>query len=55
MYMIDDMVIFTVVVFTMTSKKFTEKYGRISKLISGIIILALGLIMLIRPELLMFG
>ena len=55
MYMIDDFIIFSIVVTTMSSKKFTEKYGRISKLISGLIILSLGLIMLINPKLLMFG
>ncbi|MFH2020355.1 MAG: thioredoxin family protein [archaeon] len=55
MYMIDDIIIFTVVVLTMTSKRFTEKYGRISKLISGIVILLLGIIMLINPNLLMLS
>jgi len=39
----------------MSSKRFTEKYGRISKLISGLIILILGLLMLINPQILMFG
>ncbi len=55
MYMIDDFIIFTIVTITMTSKRFTEKYGKISKLISGLVILILGLIMLINPQLLMFG
>jgi glutaredoxin len=55
MYMIDDFIIFTVVVSTMTSKRFTEKYGRLSKLISGIVILVLGIMMLINPKILMFG
>jgi thiol-disulfide isomerase/thioredoxin len=55
MYMIDDIMIFTVVVLTMTSKRFTEKYGKLSKLISGIIILILGLIMFFNPGLLMLG
>ena len=55
MYMIDDFIIFSIVVMTMSSKRFTEKYGRISKLISGLIILILGLLMLINPQILMFG
>ncbi len=55
MYMIDDFIIFMIVVATMSSKRFTEKYGRISKLISGLIILILGLLMLINPQALMFG
>lgn len=55
MYMVDDFIIFMIVVVTMSSKRFTEKYGKISKLISGLVILILGLIMLINPQLLMFG
>ena len=54
MYMIDDFIIFLIVVSTMSSQRFTDKYGRISKLISGIVILILGLIMLINPQFLMF-
>lgn len=54
-YMLDDLAIFTVVVITMSSKRFTEKYGKISKLISGIIILILGILLVFKPKLLMFG
>ncbi len=41
--------------FTMGGKKLTEKQGRILKLISGALMLSLGLIMLFAPELLMFS
>lgn len=54
-YMLDDMAIFSVVVVTMSSKRFVEKYGKISKLISGIVILILGILMIFKPKLLMFG
>ena len=54
-YMIDDFIIFMIIATTMSKTKITEKYGRLSKLISGILILALGLIMLINPNLLMIG
>ena len=54
-YMLDDFIIFSIAVLTLKSNKFERKYGRLSKLISGIIILLLGLIMLLKPELLMFG
>jgi hypothetical protein len=54
-YMLDDLLIFSVIILTLGAKKFPDKYKRLSKLISGLVILALGLIMLFRPELLMFG
>ncbi|MBW2975142.1 hypothetical protein KY366_05485 [Candidatus Woesearchaeota archaeon] len=40
---------------TMNANRFTEKKGRLLKLISGLLMLALGLVLLIRPELLIFG
>ncbi|OIP98168.1 hypothetical protein AUK40_01895 [Candidatus Wirthbacteria bacterium CG2_30_54_11] len=53
-YMIDDILIFTLVVLTMSSRTFTEKYGRWSKLVSGTVILLLGLAMLLKPSLFTF-
>ncbi len=46
-----------VVIFTATmgARKFTEKQGKILKLVSGILMLILGLILLIKPEILVFG
>ena len=55
MYMIDDMVVFTIAVFTLSSKKLTEKQGKWMKFISGFMMLALGLLLIFKPELLMFG
>lgn len=54
-YMLDDFVIFSVVILTLGAKPLSDKYKRISKLISGLIIFILGLIMLFCPEILMFG
>jgi len=54
-YMLDDLVLFAIITTTMTSKRFTEKYGKVSKFISGVVILALGLIMILKPELLVFN
>jgi len=54
-YMLDDFLIFSAVVLTLGAREFSDKYKRISKLVSGLLILALGIIMLVRPELLMFG
>lgn len=55
MYMIDDMLIFTIAVITLSSKKLTEKQGRYMKFIAGFMMLILGLLLIIKPQLLMFG
>ena len=49
-YMLDDAVMVAVVVLTLSRKKLQESHGRWLKLISGATILALGLVMLFRPE-----
>jgi thiol-disulfide isomerase/thioredoxin len=54
-YMIDDLIIFSIVVYTMSSEKFTQKYGKAAKFISGLVILILGIIIIIDPSLLMFS
>ncbi len=51
-YMIDDMIIFLIAVLTMRLTKASDKYLKIIKLISGIILLLLGLTMIIKPEIL---
>jgi uncharacterized membrane protein HdeD (DUF308 family) len=50
-YLIDELVIFGAAVITMKASRLEEKHGRILKLISGVVILALGIVMLINPEL----
>ncbi|MFC1690634.1 hypothetical protein ACFL0W_00510 [Nanoarchaeota archaeon] len=54
-YVLPLMIIVTIFSITMGRHKFTKRQGQILKLISGILMLALGLIMLLRPELLSFG
>ncbi len=54
-YVIPLAVVVAVFVKTMGAHRFTEKHGRILKIIAGLLMLALGLIMLLKPELLMFG
>ncbi len=54
-YMLDDLFVFSAVTLTLGAREFPDRYKRLSKLISGTLILILGLIMLIRPELLLFG
>jgi glutaredoxin len=51
-YMLDDTLLVTVVVVTLSKKKLQESHGRWLKLLSGVVILALGIDMLVQPELL---
>jgi len=53
-YMIDDFLIFLVAVITLKVTKASDKYLKIIKLISGIVLLIMGLLMLFKPELLSF-
>jgi len=54
-YMIDDFLIFLIAVLTLRITKASEKYLKFIKVISGLLLLILGLILLIKPELLAFG
>jgi len=53
-FMLDDMIIFTVAMLTVKVTGLTGKYSRFSELIGGIIIFILGILLLIKPEWLMF-
>ncbi|MBD3311881.1 hypothetical protein GF352_00245 [archaeon] len=55
MYMLDDFVIFLVAVFTLSLFEMKKKHVRYLKLFSGVIMVILALILIIKPELLMFG
>jgi len=54
-FMIDDFIIFSVAVVTLSRFGFTEKYNYWTTLLGGLLILLLGLILLFKPELLMFS
>jgi len=54
-YMIDDLAIFSIVILTLGAKQCPDKYKKLSKLISGGVILILGIIMLLMPDLLMLA
>ena len=49
-YLIDELFFFGVAVVSMKASRIEEKHGRFLKLISGILIFALGLVMLVEPE-----
>jgi len=54
-YMIDDFIIFTIAVVTLEVSQVAEKYLKTIKLISALVLLGLGIVMIIRPELLALG
>ena len=53
-FMLDDLIIFTVAVVTLSRFGLNEKYNYWSTLIGGVLILLLGLLLIFKPELLMF-
>lgn len=50
-YLLDELAIFTVAVVTLRMRRFEEVHGRVLKLVGGMIMLALGLVLVIRPAL----
>jgi glutaredoxin len=54
-FMLDDMIIFAIAMFTLEIAGISTKYGKWSKLIGGILMLIIGLLLIFKPELLMFG
>ncbi|MFH0875813.1 MAG: thioredoxin domain-containing protein [archaeon] len=54
-YILPLLTIVAIFALTMGNRKLSENQGRILKLISGVLILGLGLIMLLKPDLLVFS
>jgi len=54
-FMLDDLIVFSLAVITLSRIGFTEKYNYWSTLIGGLLILALGILLIFKPELLMFA
>jgi len=54
-FMLDDIIIFVVAVITMELTGFSTKYGKLSKLIGGVLLVLIGLLMALKPEWLMFN
>jgi hypothetical protein len=52
-YMLDDVIVLAIAVATLSHFKLQERGGRWLKLISGAVMLALGITLIVRPELLM--
>ena len=54
-FMLDDLVIFFIAMTTLQMTGVTTKYSRMSRLAGGIVMLIMGVLLLFRPEWLMFG
>lgn len=54
-YMLDDMIIFILAMATLRMQAVSSKYGRYSNVIGGVIILIIGILLILKPEWIMFG
>ena len=54
-FLIDDIIVFFVAMFTLNIKALSTKYTKYSHLIGGIIMLIIGILMIFKPEWLMFN
>ncbi len=54
-YLFDDIIIFTIAMITFKITGITNKYNKYSHLIGGIIMLLVGILLIFKPEWLMFG
>ncbi len=54
-FLLDDLIVFIIAMKTLEIKAISNKYGKYSHLIGGIIMLIIGTLMLFKPELLMFN
>lgn len=54
-YMIDDLVVFTISMFTLEATGITNKYNKLCTLVSSIIMILIGTLLLIKPEWLMLN
>lgn len=54
-FMLDDLFVFIVAMVTLQLTGITTKYSRLSKLIGGAILFVIGIILIFKPEWLMFG
>ena len=53
-FLIDDIIVFTIAVITMTSNGISSKFNKYSHLVGGIIMLIIGLLLIFQPGWLMF-
>ena len=54
-YMIDDMVVFVIATATLTISASSSKYGKYTSLVGGIIMFIVGILLILKPEWIMFN
>ena len=54
-FLIDDLIVFIIAMFTLKITGISNKYSKYSKLIGGILMLIIGLLLLVKPEWIMFN
>ena len=54
-FLLDDLIVFMIAMFTLKVTGITTKYTKYTHLIGGIIMFIIGLLMLFKPEWLMFN
>lgn len=54
-FMFDDIIVFSIAMITLKAVGLDGKYSRFSNIVGGVIILILGILLLLKPQLLMFG
>ena len=54
-FLLDDLIIFFIAMTTMQITGFSTKYGKLSKLIGGILLLLIGLLLIFKPEWIMLN
>jgi cytochrome c biogenesis protein CcdA len=54
-FMLDDLIVFVVSMLAFQHFGLTTRYKRFSNLVGGLVLLAVGFLLIFRPELLMFG
>lgn len=54
-FMLDDIIVFAVAMITLRMTGISTKYSRYSSIIGGLLMLIIGLMLVFKPELLMFG
>jgi cytochrome c biogenesis protein CcdA/glutaredoxin-related protein len=54
-FLLDDLIIFFIAMTTMQVTGFSTKYGKVSKLVGGILLLLMGVLLIFKPEWIMFN
>ena len=54
-FLLDDLIVFFIAMRTMEVTGFSTKYGKVSKLVGGLLLLGIGILLIFKPEWLMFN